>query len=68
MFALGQLHSVLAAALADGVEITDEASAMEWGGHPVQVVPGSPSNFKVTVPGDLELAAFYLGINHEGRA
>ncbi|HAN69251.1 MAG TPA: 2-C-methyl-D-erythritol 4-phosphate cytidylyltransferase [Halieaceae bacterium] len=68
MFALGQLHSVLAAALADGVEITDEASAMEWGGHPVLVVPGSPSNFKVTVPGDLELAAFYLGINREGQA
>jgi 2-C-methyl-D-erythritol 4-phosphate cytidylyltransferase len=26
----------------------------------VAVVPGSPKNFKITQPGDLELAEFYL--------
>jgi 2-C-methyl-D-erythritol 4-phosphate cytidylyltransferase len=28
----------------------------------VLVVPGSPSNFKVTVASDLALAGFYLGL------
>lgn len=60
MFRLGSLRDALAAALAEGVEITDEASAMEWTGHPVQVVPGSPRNIKVTVPADLALAELYL--------
>ena len=40
---------------------TDEASLLERAGVPVVVVPGSPRNFKITTPGDLELAEFYLG-------
>jgi 2-C-methyl-D-erythritol 4-phosphate cytidylyltransferase len=39
---------------------TDEASLVERAGSPVFVVPGSPSNLKITQPGDLELAEFYL--------
>ena len=39
---------------------TDEASLLERAGVPVVVVPGSPRNFKITQPGDLELAEFYL--------
>ena len=31
---------------------------------PVHVVMGSPHNFKITTPADLELAEFYLA--HEG--
>ncbi len=61
MFRLGELAAALDRALRAGVPITDEASAMEWAGHPVAVVPGSTRNLKVTVPDDLALAAFYLG-------
>jgi 2-C-methyl-D-erythritol 4-phosphate cytidylyltransferase len=39
---------------------TDEASLMERAGLPVSVVPGSQVNLKITQPGDLELAEFYL--------
>ncbi|RMG36477.1 MAG: 2-C-methyl-D-erythritol 4-phosphate cytidylyltransferase [Gammaproteobacteria bacterium] len=60
MFRLGALHDAITAALAAGVSVTDEASAMEWAGHPVRMVEGSPGNIKITRPGDLELAAFYL--------
>lgn len=61
MFRLGELLAALEQALAAGAAITDEASAMEWAGHPVAVVLGSSRNLKVTVPEDLALAAFYLG-------
>lgn len=39
---------------------TDEASLLERAGIEVAVVAGSPRNFKITQPGDLELAEFYL--------
>ena len=39
---------------------TDEASLLERAGIPVFVVPGSSRNLKVTQPGDLEIAEFYL--------
>ncbi|QIB64229.1 2-C-methyl-D-erythritol 4-phosphate cytidylyltransferase [Kineobactrum salinum] len=60
MFRLGELQAALVAALDAGVEVTDEASAMEWAGHPVQLVAGSARNLKVTVAEDLQLAAWYL--------
>jgi len=60
MFRLGELRAALAAALAAGIAVTDEAAAMEWAGHPVQLVRGSPANLKVTVADDLALAAWYL--------
>lgn len=47
-------------AAADGFIGTDEASLVERAGAEVAVVPGSPANFKITQPGDLELAEFYL--------
>ena len=40
---------------------TDEASVLERAGVPVAVVAGSAKNFKITQPGDIELAEFYLG-------
>ena len=40
---------------------TDEASLLERAGVPVAVVVGSAKNFKITQPGDIELAEFYLG-------
>jgi 2-C-methyl-D-erythritol 4-phosphate cytidylyltransferase len=48
-------------AAADGFMGTDEASLAERSGHDVAVVMGSPRNIKITSPGDLELAEFYLG-------
>jgi 2-C-methyl-D-erythritol 4-phosphate cytidylyltransferase len=48
-------------AAADECVGTDEASLLERAGIQVAVVPGSARNFKITQPGDLELAEFYLG-------
>jgi len=39
---------------------TDEASLVERSGHEVAVVMGSPRNIKITTPGDMELAEFYV--------
>jgi 2-C-methyl-D-erythritol 4-phosphate cytidylyltransferase len=47
-------------AAADGFLGTDEASLAERSGHAVAVVMGSPRNIKITTPGDMELAEFYL--------
>ena len=47
-------------AAADEFIGTDEASLLERAGVPVHVVPGSARNLKVTQPGDLEIAEFYL--------
>ncbi|TGD76057.1 2-C-methyl-D-erythritol 4-phosphate cytidylyltransferase [Mangrovimicrobium sediminis] len=65
MFRLGELGAALEGALAQGLPVTDEASAMEHAGLPVQLVPGSPANFKVTAPDDLALAAWYLAWKEE---
>lgn len=48
-------------ATTDGFVGTDEASLAERSGHEVAVVMGSPRNIKITTPGDMELAEFYLG-------
>jgi 2-C-methyl-D-erythritol 4-phosphate cytidylyltransferase len=55
------LQRAFAEAAADEFAGTDEASLLERAGIEVAVVPGSPRNFKITQPGDLELAEFYLG-------
>lgn len=54
------LRRAFAEAESDGFSGTDEASLLERAGIQVVVVPGSPRNFKITKPGDLELAEFYL--------
>ncbi|RVT46069.1 2-C-methyl-D-erythritol 4-phosphate cytidylyltransferase [Rheinheimera sediminis] len=54
------LREALQRALAQGVAITDEASAMEWAGWPVQLVQGHSDNIKITQAEDLALATFYL--------
>ncbi|MEO6922844.1 MAG: 2-C-methyl-D-erythritol 4-phosphate cytidylyltransferase [Bryocella sp.] len=57
---VGLMRRAFAEAAADEFTGTDEASLLERAGIPVFVVPGSPRNFKVTQPGDLEIAEFYL--------
>lgn len=59
-FRAGLLRRAFAEAEADGFSGTDEASLAERAGIPVTVVQGSPRNLKITHPGDLELAEFYL--------
>ena len=58
------LQRAFTEAEADSFQGTDEASLLERAGLTVAVVPGSAANFKITQPGDLELAEFYL----RGRA
>ncbi|WP_035347927.1 2-C-methyl-D-erythritol 4-phosphate cytidylyltransferase [Edaphobacter aggregans] len=57
---VGLLRRVFAEAAADGFTGTDEASLLERAGVEVAVVAGSARNFKITQPGDIELAEFYL--------
>lgn len=45
---------------AEGFLGTDEASLLERIGQDVHVVMGAPKNMKITTPGDLALAEFYL--------
>jgi 2-C-methyl-D-erythritol 4-phosphate cytidylyltransferase len=60
-FRLGLLRQAMSDAEAEGFAGTDEASLLERLGHQVVVVMGSPKNFKITTPADLELAEYYAG-------
>ncbi|MGO8795231.1 MAG: 2-C-methyl-D-erythritol 4-phosphate cytidylyltransferase [Candidatus Sulfotelmatobacter sp.] len=60
-FRFGVIKKAFDEAAADGFLGTDEASLVERSGHDVAVVMGSPKNFKITAPADMELAEFYLG-------
>lgn len=59
-FRFGILQRAYAEAMTDGFVGTDESSVVERAGQSVAVVPGSQVNLKITKPGDLELAEFYL--------
>lgn len=54
MFRAGDLQDALSQALQAGVDITDEASAMEWAGHEPLLVAGAARNQKVTWAEDFE--------------
>ena len=54
------LRRAFAEAAADEFVGTDESSLLERANIPVFVVQGNSRNFKVTQPGDLEVAEFYL--------
>ena len=60
LFRVAELTHALEAALAAGVTITDEASAIEWAGGRPLLVEGHPDNIKITHPCDLSLAQSYL--------
>ena len=64
VFRLGELRAALEGALANGYEVTDEASAIEYaGGHP-RLIAGRADNIKVTRPEDLALAELFLSQQH----
>jgi len=54
------LLEAFAKARQDGVTASDEAGLVERLGRDVHVVLGSERNLKITRPGDMELAEFYL--------
>ena len=60
MFRLGELREALRRAITAGAQVTDEASAMELAGQRPRMIPGHADNIKITRPGDLQLAEFYL--------
>lgn len=60
LFPLQPLARALRQCDKDGVEVTDEAGAMERAGYKPRLVRGRESNIKVTYPEDLRLAEFWL--------
>jgi 2-C-methyl-D-erythritol 4-phosphate cytidylyltransferase len=60
MFRVGSLRQALANCLAQDLPVTDEASAIESLGLKPKLVMGRRDNIKITCPGDLPLAEFYL--------
>ncbi len=60
MFRLGTLQRALAAAAADDIAVTDEASAVEASGLKPKLVPGDIENLKLTWAGDFALAERWL--------
>ncbi|ALO34002.1 2-C-methyl-D-erythritol 4-phosphate cytidylyltransferase [Colwellia sp. MT41] len=55
-----ELTHAIEQAMALGLPITDEASAMEHAHHKSLIVAASSENIKITHPNDLALAEFYL--------
>lgn len=60
MFRLGLLVKAITHCLENGIANTDEASAVEILGYNPLLIEGSPENIKITWPGDLKLAEYYL--------
>jgi 2-C-methyl-D-erythritol 2,4-cyclodiphosphate synthase len=61
MFRIDLLVQALNEALQDEAEPTDEAQAMERGGHAPQLVLGTRNNFKITVQEDLDAMEKLMG-------
>jgi 2-C-methyl-D-erythritol 4-phosphate cytidylyltransferase len=51
------LERAIARANADGFVATDDAALLEYIDVPVEIVPSTPKNLKLTIAADLELAA-----------
>lgn len=65
VFRFAVLDRALRQAHANRLNVTDEASAVEALGLRPQVVQGRSDNIKVTVPEDLALAGWFLGLHGE---
>jgi 2-C-methyl-D-erythritol 4-phosphate cytidylyltransferase len=74
LFRFDLLYQTLKETLSKGVEVTDEAMAIEAAGHQPLLVEGHTDNIKITRPEDLGLAAYFLrqqtltgiGVFHDG--
>lgn len=60
LFRYSVLQQALERAQRDAVVITDEAAAIEYTGGRPRLVAGHADNIKITHPGDLALAEFYM--------
>ena len=60
VFRFAQLRRALTSCLADEIQVTDDASAIEYCGGAPRLVSGSENNIKITRPHDLELAQQYM--------
>lgn len=60
MFRFEALLTAMCSAREQGLQVTDEASAMEAAGLSPRLVEGRADNIKITRPEDLALAEFYL--------
>lgn len=60
-FSLKRIKAGLENAIEKGLLVTDDASVLESYGTPVQILPGSKNNIKITTPEDLHFALFLLG-------
>ncbi len=60
LFHVNELLNAMNTALADGVTITDEASAMEHAGYEPRLIECQADNIKITTATDLILAKQYL--------
>ena len=67
VFRASLLLEAFARARQDGVTASDEAGLVERLGRDVHVVVGAERNLKITRPGDMELAEFYLRQERAGR-
>jgi 2-C-methyl-D-erythritol 4-phosphate cytidylyltransferase len=65
-FLAGVLRDAHARAERDGVELTDDAMALERSGYRVRAVDGEPGNFKITTPQDLARAEAILAEQPHG--
>lgn len=64
-FRFGPLRRALGAALARGLPVTDEASAVEAAGQAPRLVAGRRDNLKITHPEDLALAELVLSAQRQ---
>ena len=68
MFRLKGLAEALTQAKQCNINVTDEASAMEFMGLVPKMVAGHADNIKITLPQDLALAALFLQQQNNGEA
>ena len=67
VFRAALLLEAFARARQDGISASDEAGLVERLGRDVHVVVGSERNLKITRPGDMQLAEFYLRQERAGK-
>jgi len=60
VFRTALLREAYRRARSDGFVATDDAALVERLGHAVRIVPGEPTNRKITTPDDLRWAEWYL--------
>jgi 2-C-methyl-D-erythritol 4-phosphate cytidylyltransferase / 2-C-methyl-D-erythritol 2,4-cyclodiphosphate synthase len=63
--ALRDSHARLAAA---GLDLTDDAAALEWAGYRVRVIPGEAANRKITTGADLVSADAWMRADGAGQS